>query len=106
FQLPDEGARAFPLTPVDVELPVFQERELAAEDGRRGRVVMVVVVMADAEDVRLLRGVPDDLPQFLLSRPLGRMRRQVVAVWAKSDAWVQEDGDVRRLDQRRHGPHP
>src|SRR2546428_500861 len=99
----DEGARPFTLTRVDVELPVFQEGELAAENGRRRWIVMVEMVVADREDVRLLRGATDDLPQFLLSRPLGRMGKQVVPVRAKSDAWVQEDGDVRRLDERRHG---
>src|SRR2546422_3082010 len=103
LQLADERARTFTLTPVDVELPVFQEGELAAENGRRRWIVMVEMVVADREDVRLLRGATDDLPQFLLSRPLGRMGTRVVPVRAKSDAWVQEDGDVRRLDERRHG---
>src|SRR3989441_9787839 len=90
--------------PVLVELAVFQERELPAEDGRRPRVVMVEMVMADREDVRLLRGAANHLPQFLLSRSLGRMGREVVPVRAESDAGVQEDRDIRRLDERRHGP--
>src|SRR2546428_4975884 len=103
LELADERARTLPLTPVDMELAVLQESELAAEDRRSRGVVMVVVVVAHSEYVRLLRGLPDDLPQFLLARALGRMRGEVVAVRAKSDARVQEDGDVRRLDERRHG---
>src|SRR2546427_764310 len=87
----------------DRRLRVDQERELPAEDGRRPRVVMVEMVMADREDVRLLRGAANHLPQFLLSRPLGRMGREVVPVRAESDARVQEDRDIRRLDERRHG---
>src|SRR5207245_8786649 len=98
-----DRARTRRLSPLDVELPVVQEGGVAAENGGRSGTVMVEMVVADREDVRLLRGATDDLPQFLLSRPLGRMGRQVVPVRAKSDAWVQEDGDVRRLDERRHG---
>src|SRR5439155_27296520 len=52
---------------------------------------------------RHLRGAPVDLQQFHLHRAHGRMMRQVVAVRAEPDARVQEDSDVRRLDQRRHG---
>jgi len=103
LELADERTRPFPLAPIDVELAVLEEREPAAENGWRRGIVMVEMVMAHGEDVRFLRGVPNDLPQFLLPRALGRMRRQVVAVRAEPDARVQEDGDVRRLDQRRHG---
>src|SRR5713226_2523826 len=66
LQLAHERTRTLPLTPVDVELAVFQEGELASEDGRCRGVVMVVMVVADREDVRFLRGAPDYLPQFLL----------------------------------------
>src|SRR3989441_2145624 len=103
LELADERSRTLPLTPVDMELAVLQEGELAAEDRRSRGVVMVVVVVAHREDIRSLRSIPDDLPQFLLARALGRMRGEVVAVRAKSDAWVQQDGDVRCLDERRHG---
>src|SRR5207245_5945345 len=103
LELADECSRTLPLTPVDMELAVLQEGELAAEDGRRRGVVMVEVEVAHREDVRLLRGLADDLPQFLLAGALRRMRGEVVAVRPKSDAGVQEDGDVRRLDERRHG---
>src|SRR2546426_6795570 len=103
LELADERARTLPLTPIDVELAVLQESELAAEDRRSRGVVVVVVVVAHREDIRSLRSIPDDLPQFFLARALGRMRGEVVAVRAKSDAWVQQDGDVRCLDERRHG---
>src|SRR3989475_1589544 len=103
LELSDERTRTLPLTPVNVELAVFQEGKFAAEDGRRRGVVMVEVVVADREDVRLLRGLADDLPQFLLARALGRVRGEVVTVWAESDARVEEDGDVRRLDEGGHG---
>src|SRR2546426_6358161 len=103
LELADERTRTLPLTPIDVEFAVLQESELAAEDGRRRRVVMVEVVVADREDVCLLRGLADDLPQFLLARALGWVRGEVVAVRAKSDAWVQEDRDVRRFDEGGHG---
>src|SRR2546427_8438769 len=102
LELADERTRTLPLTPIDMEFAVLQESELAAEDGRRRGVVMVEVVVADREDVRLLRGLADDLPQFLLARALGRVRGEVVAVRAESDARVQEDGDVRRLDEGGH----
>src|SRR5207245_5441795 len=102
LELADECARTLPLTPVDMELAVLQEGELAAEDGRRCGVVMVVMVVADREDVRLFRSLSNDLPQFLLAGALRRMRGEVVAVRAKSDARVQQDGDVRRLDERCH----
>src|SRR2546422_417006 len=103
LELADERARTLPLAPVDVELAVLQESELAAEERRSRGVVGVVVVVAHREDIRSLRSIPDDLPQFFLARALGRMRGEVVAVRAKSDAWVQQDGDVRCLDERRHG---
>src|SRR5438128_6027 len=88
LELADECARTLPLTPVDMELAVLQEGELAAEDGRRCGVVMVVMVVADREDVRLFRSLSNDLPQFLLAGALRRMRGGVVAVRAKSDARV------------------
>jgi len=102
FQPPNERTRTFPLTPVDVELAVLEERELVAENGWRRGIVMVEMVMADREDVRFLRGVPDDLPQFLLPRALGRMRGEVVTVRSESHARIHEDGHVRRLDEGRH----
>src|SRR3989475_11998420 len=86
LELADERARTLPLTPVDMELAVLQEGELAAEDGRRRGVVMVVMVVADREDVRLFRSLSDDLPQFLLAGSLPRMRGEVVMVRAKADA--------------------
>src|SRR5438093_284049 len=103
LELADERTRTLPLTPIDMEFAVLQESELAPEDGRRRRVVMVEVVVADREDVCLLRGLADDLPQFLLARALGRVRGEVVTVRAESDARVEEDGDVRRLDEGGHG---
>src|SRR2546422_7887764 len=84
-------------------LPSFRKASFAAEDGRRRGVVMVEVVVADRENVCLLRGLADDLPQFLLARALGRVRGEVVTVRAESDARVEEDGDVRRLDEGGHG---
>src|SRR5204862_7864049 len=80
LQRPDERARALPLTPIDVELPVLQERELAAEDGRRIRVVVIVVVMRDRQDIRAFRGTSAPLPQFLLAVLLRWMRTKVEPV--------------------------
>src|SRR2546422_533466 len=89
---------------VTVELAVLQEGELAAEDGRCRRIVMIAMVVAHREDVRALRSVPDALPQLLLAQSFDRMRREVVPVGSESDARVQEDRHIRRLDEGRHGP--
>src|SRR5207237_2795294 len=106
LQRPDERARALPRTPVDVELPVLKERELASEDGRRIRVVVIVVVMRDRQDIRAFRGTSDPLPQLLLAVLLRWMRTKVVPVGTEAHARVDEDGHVRRLDECRHRPRP
>src|SRR5207249_9229068 len=106
LQRPDERTRALPLASIDVELPILQERELAAEDGRRIRVVVIVVVMRDRQDVRGFRGAPDPLPQRLLAVLLHWMRPKVVSVGTEAYARVDEDGHIRRLDECRHGPCP
>src|SRR6266571_5159456 len=104
LQLANEGTRAFPLTPVDVELAILQERRLATKDRGRCRVVMIVMVVADGENVRLRCGGPDDLPEFFLPRPFALMWREVVPVGSEPDAWIQQDRHVRRLDEGCHGP--
>src|SRR5256886_6505951 len=106
LQRPDERARALPLASIDVELPILQVRELAAEDGWRIRVVVIVVVMGDRQDVRAFRGASDPLPQLLLAVLLRWMRPKVVPVGTEAHARVDEDGHVRRLDECSHRPRP
>src|SRR5207247_11091666 len=98
------GAR--PLAPVDMELRVLEEGDFSAKDRRDVGVVMVVVVVRDGEDVRVLARRPDGLPQLLLPRLLRRMRPQIVSERTESDARIDKDGDVRSLDERRHRPRP
>src|SRR3989475_11360491 len=99
----DERARPLPLAPVDMELPVLQEGELAAEDRGRVRIVVIVMVVGDRQDVRVLRRGSDALPQFLLAGLLRRMRAEVVAVRTEAHAWVDEHGYIRCLHEGRHG---
>src|SRR5207249_6996294 len=73
---PDERPSALPLAAVDVELSVLEESDFSSEDRWDVGVVMVVVVMRDGEDVRVLARGPDGLPQLLLPRLLRRMRSE------------------------------
>src|SRR2546430_11737 len=106
LERPDERARPLPLAPVDMELAVLQEGELAAEDRGRIRIVVIVMVVGDRQDVRVLRRGSDALPQFLLAGLLRRMRAEVVAVRTEAHAWVDEHGHVRCLHEGRHGACP
>src|SRR5206468_5779321 len=85
---PDERPGALPLAPVDMELPVLEEGDFSAKDRRGVGVVMVVVVVRDGEDVRVLARGPDGLPQLLLPRLLRRMGTEVVAEGPESHARV------------------
>src|SRR5439155_24882177 len=68
----------------------------------RIRVVVIVVVMRDRQDIRAFRGTSDPLPQLLLAVLLRWMRTKVVPVGTEAHARVDEDGHVRRLDECRH----